>query len=663
MGLTDIPFDRRSQRSLERLWHATVQDHRPPDEIRPVVRSSWERCLSARVRPDLPAAPIVWDEGQLLAVVERHDWLGLARQAVIRHQGSFSGVGHILTLFDHQARMLAAEGDPAALEGLGEINFRPGGLWAEAVVGTNGPGTALATGQPTHIVGAEHFCARWHPWHCAAVPVRDPATGEILGVLDISGFREYAHPHTLNLALALVVAIEQSLAARETERRYLTLSRLTELTLRYPGDASLAVDRTGRVLCASPAAPPAFSPGRDHPGLRAAVPALVERTADPTPREVALPLGPEQAQRGVWYPVFDGHTVVGGCLLLQPGPARPAARRPTRGGKPWSVRYSFDDVCGDSPALARARETALAAARTDLPVLLMGESGTGKEVFAQAIHGASARSDRPFVPVNCAALPRELIESELFGYEGGAFTGARREGTIGKFEAAEGGTLFLDEIVELPAAAQAALLRALQEGEIIRVGGVQSRPLDVRIIAATNRDIPAALSSGALRADLYYRLSVIPIELPPLRARPGDVGRLARRFFEAAAREQGLIEVAVDGEVYDAFAAYSWPGNIRELQNVIRRLVAVTGAVVRVADLPQAIRAAWLGMTTPRPSHALSPPPDRPNRIDEEDAHLIQVVNSSATMAEAAARLGITRSTLYRRMARFGLRPRRVVGR
>jgi transcriptional regulator of acetoin/glycerol metabolism len=661
MHRTDIPFDRRSQRSLERLWLATVQAHHPPDEIRPVVRSSWERCLSAEVPPDLPAAPIVWDEDQLLAIVERHDWLGLARQAVIRHQGSFSGVGHILTLFDHEARMLAAEGDPAALEGLGEINFRPGGLWAEAVVGTNGPGTALATGQPTHIVGAEHFCARWHPWHCAAVPVRDPATGEMLGVLDISGFREYAHPHTLNLALALVVAIEQTLAARETERRYLTLSRLTELTLRYPGDTSLAVDRTGRVLGASPAAPPALGPERDHPGLRAAVPALVKRTADATPCEVALPLGPGQAERGVWYPVFDGHTVVGGCLLLQrSGPSLPAARR-ARASKPSSVRYSFDDVCGDSPALRRARDAALAAARTDLPVFLIGESGTGKEVFAQAIHGASARCDRPFVPVNCAALPRELVESELFGYEGGAFTGARREGTIGKFEAAEGGTIFLDEIVELPAPAQAALLRALQEGEITRVGAVQGRPVDVRIIAATNRDLETSLSSGALRADLYYRLNVIPIELPPLRDRPGDVGRLARRFFEAAAREQGLIEVAVDGQVYDAFAAYSWPGNIRELQNVIRRLVAVTGAV-RVSDLPQAIRAAWLGLTPAGPSDPPAIPPDRPSRIDEEDRHLIEVVNSSATMAEAAARLGITRSTLYRRMARFGLRPRRIVG-
>ncbi len=654
----EIPSDRKAQRSLERLWLAAVQEHRPPSGVRPVVRASWERCLWASVPPDMPAAPLVWDESQLLAAAERSDWLGHARQAVIRHQGSFSGVGHILALFDHEARMLAAEGDPPALEGLGEINFRPGGLWAEPVVGTNGPGTALATGQPAHIVGAEHFCARWHPWHCAAVPIRDPVTGGILGVLDISGFREYAHPHTLNLALALVVAIERSLAARETERRYLTLSRLTELTIRYPGDPSLAVDRAGRVLCASPAVPPALRSEPDHPGLRAAVPGLVDETADATPREVALPLGPGPAQRGVWYPVFDGHTVVGGCLLLErPARSLSAGRR---SGRTPSVRYSFDDVCGDSPALTRARETALAAAQNDLPVLLIGESGTGKEVFAQAIHVASPRRDRPFVPVNCAALPRELVESELFGYEGGAFTGARREGTSGKFEAADGGTIFLDEIAELPPSAQAALLRALQEGEITRVGSAQPRPVDVRVIAATNRDIQTSLRSGALRADLYYRLNVIPIELPPLRDRAGDVSRLARRFFEAAAREQGVTGVTVEPAVFDAFAAYPWPGNIRELQNVIRRLVAVTGTVVRLADLPQAIRAAALGT---EPSASPADPPGPPSQIDREDAHLTEVVNSSGTMAEAAARLGITRSTLYRRMARFGLRPRRVVGR
>ena len=659
-----LPFDHDAQRTLERAWAWTVAERRAAEGVRPAVRASWERSLWASIRPDLPAAPLVWDDNQLAVTLERNDWLGLARKAVQQHQASFSGVGHILTLFDHEARMLAAEGDPAALDGLASINFRPGGDWSEGMVGTNGPGTALATGLATHIVGAEHFCEGWQKWHCAAVPVRDPATGQVLGVLDISGFREYAHPHTLNLALALVVAIEQTLAARETERRFLALSRLTDLSLRYPGDVTLAVDRAGRVLSASPSAPPAFTPGRDHPALRSTVDHLLLQSTDAMPREVAIPGLPGAGERGVWYPVLDGTTVVGGCLLVErAGHALPAARTAPRSTKPEAVRYTMEDICGDSPVLASARATAAAAAGTDLPVLLLGESGTGKEVFAQAIHAASPRRDKPFIAVNCAALPRELVESELFGYEGGAFSGARKEGTIGKLEAAEGGTILLDEVAELPPAAQAALLRALQENEIQRVGSVKTRRVDVRVIAATNRDIQASLASGALRQDLYYRLNVIPIELPPLRERPGDVRRLARRFFEATARELGVTEVTVDAEVFDAFSAYPWPGNVRELKNLVRRLVMMTGAVVRFGDLPQAIRSAASGVAQGPHAVKVAVTAGAPSPIDREDERLMAIVNSSATMAEAAARLGITRSTLYRRMERFGLSPKRVVER
>src|SRR5512134_1675181 len=311
-----IPFGADAQRVLEREWLATVRGHGAPSGVRAVVRSSWERSLGAAVPPDLPAAPVVMDEGGLIGTVEATDWLDLARAAVAEHDRSFSGEGHILTLFDHEARMLTAEGDPAALEGLAEINFRPGALWSEHAVGTNGPGTALATGVATHIVGAEHFCARWQPWHCAAVPIRELTSGQILGVLDISGYRERAHPHTLNLALALALAIEQSVVAREIERRYLAVTRMTQLTHRYPADAAVAVDRHGRVLLASPSAPAGFDPDRAHPALRALVPDLIGTPRDALPREGELALSGDDRRRGVWHPVFDGRTVVGGCLVL-----------------------------------------------------------------------------------------------------------------------------------------------------------------------------------------------------------------------------------------------------------------------------------------------------------------------------------------------------------
>jgi len=456
-----IPFQHEAQRALERQWSVLVAGRGDRSAlarthaVRGLVRDSWRRSVSADVRPDLGSAPVVLDEAGIQLEAERSDWFEIAMRAVAQHQASFSGVGHILTLFDHEARMLSCEGDPAAVEGLAEINFRPGGLWAEEVVGTNGPGTALATARPAHIVGAEHFCERWQRWHCAAVPIRDPATAEIAGVLDISGFREYAHPHTLNLALALVVAIEQTLAAREAERRYLTLQSFTDLTARFPGDAVVALDRGGRIVGTTPSLAHA---------LADTLVEAVRRAGGRLPAEQSAPIAIGGQRPAIWFPVLDGTTVVGGCLLL----------------------------------------------------------------------------------------------------EGGA---------------------------------------------------------------------PRGGSEG------------IPFQ-------PGDVPVYARRFFEAGARDLGMLAVTVDPEVYQALQAYHWPGNVRELRNVIRRLLLVAGRHIRLADLPQSIREAHGGASA-APSSA----------IDQEDARLAAVVQQSRTMAEAAARLGITRSTLYRRMERFGLKPRRVLGR
>jgi sigma-54 dependent transcriptional regulator, acetoin dehydrogenase operon transcriptional activator AcoR len=651
-----IPFGADAQRAVERQWLAAVTDSAASGEVRAVVRSSWARSLGAAVPPDLREAPVVMDEGALVNTIETTDWLDLARTSVVEHDPSISGAGHILTLFDHEARMLTAEGDPAALEGLADINFRPGALWSEQAVGTNGPGTALATGTATQIIGAEHYCARWQPWHCAAVPLRELSSGRILGVLDISGFREQAHPHTLNLALALALAIEHSLAAREIERRYLVVTRLTHLSHRYPADAAVAVDRHGRILLASPSAPAELAPERDHPALRSLVPDLIGRTRDSLPREVEVVVSADDTRRGVWHPVFDGRAVVGGCLLLEhrevpQGPR--AARSAARLGSP---PHTFADLVGESPAWRAARDTALAVARTDLPVLLLGEPGTGKEVLAQAIHQASSRHDRPFLTVNCAALSREQDDRTLLG----------SVSAIGRVEAATEGTLFLDEIAELPAGAQTALLRVVEDGEITRVGEPESRPVNVRVIGATSRDLATLVERRQLRSELYHRINVLSIELPPLRARGEDLPLLARRLFQTVARDLGRPEVVVEGEVFAAFLAYSWPGNLRELKNVVRRLMVIGGETISVADLPQAIRVAYMGIPPQRLSAgeatALAPR-SRASHIDQEDARLMDAVNHSRTMAAAAAELGIARSTLYRRMERFGLKPKRVLDR
>jgi sigma-54 dependent transcriptional regulator, acetoin dehydrogenase operon transcriptional activator AcoR len=703
-----LPLDREAQRHVMLQWQTTNAAGRASSRVRPVVRDSWTRSLDARVLPGLGEAPVVWDGDALEHARSGNGWVGIALRCIAAQRGGYAAGGSVVALFDSSGRMLHAEGEAGALEGLSAINFRPGALWSEAAVGTNGPGTALALGEPVHVVGAEHFCEQWQDWHCAAVPVRDPLTRRLLGAIDVSGFRDGAHPHTLMLVVALAATIEQMLAAREMERRAHLLTRFAELAARWPGEPLVVVDRGGNILAASPAAPAALHPLAPlQQQLREEIAALVDGLTGETPLEAALSC--PVAGQAVAHPVTYRGIVVGACLLVrQPvatssralpgaGSARgvhatrglvsaPHGRRgpdgvpapaapPHRGRAPHRppTRYALDDLVGESRALRDARRIAVAAAANTLPVLLLGESGTGKEVFAQGIHAASDRSARPFIAVNCAALPSELVESELFGYVGGAFSGARRDGGTGKFEAADGGTIFLDEVGDLPLPAQAALLRVLQEGEVTRVGATRGTPVDVRVIAATNRDIDEALRAGTFREDLYYRLSVLGIELPSLRERRGDIEGLARRFLAEAGEELGRTGHAFAPATLDLLRGWQWPGNIRELKNLVWRAVALaTDAVITPDALPAAMRTGRAAADGPTVSctctHRDGDPAAAAEDAAAEASHcererLARVVEQAASMGEAAATLGVARSTLYRQLQRHGLRPGRIVRR
>jgi len=240
------------------------------------------------------------------------------------------------------------------------------------------------------------------------------------------------------------------------------------------------------------------------------------------------------------------------------------------------ARYTFASIVGAGAAITAAKEEAERASRTDSTVLLRGETGTGKELFAHAIHAAGPRRAGPFIKLNCAAVPAELLESELFGYEEGAFTGARRGGKPGKFELAAGGTLFLDEIGDMPLAMQAKLLRVLQEKEVDRLGGTGSRRVDLRLIAATGRNLEEMVGQGTFRADLYYRVNVIPIRIPPLREHPEDLGAIAEAFLARLSSDIGEPKRRLSARLLDILRAYPWPGNVRELQNGLERAVAMS---------------------------------------------------------------------------------------
>jgi formate hydrogenlyase transcriptional activator len=314
------------------------------------------------------------------------------------------------------------------------------------------------------------------------------------------------------------------------------------------------------------------------------------------------------------------------------------------------IRSGHEAIIGDSPALVRVRGEIAQVAPTDSTVLIQGETGTGKELVARAIHELSGRRERTLIKINCAALPRDLVESELFGHEKGAFTGAMRE-RRGRFELADGGTLFLDEVGELPLEVQAKLLRVLQEREFERVGGTRTLRADVRVIAATNRDLQAQVNASAFRADLYYRLNVFPIAVPPLRERRGDIPRLVQHFAAKAARKLGRTLDGIAPAFVERAIAYGWPGNIRELENLVERaMIMSSGGMLDGSDL--------FAPTSGASRVTLAPPGGTLQEV--ERAHIRRVLEGTRWVIEgergAARLLGLNPSTLRGRLRKLAIR-------
>jgi transcriptional regulator with PAS, ATPase and Fis domain len=322
-----------------------------------------------------------------------------------------------------------------------------------------------------------------------------------------------------------------------------------------------------------------------------------------------------------------------------------------------TARFTFDDYVGHSAGIARAKELAGRAARQSVTVLLTGETGTGKELLAQAIHNASPRADKPFVSVNVAAIPDTLIESEFFGTAPGAYTGADRKGRDGKFRTADGGTLFLDEIGEMPLQLQAKLLRVLQEREIEPLGSDKVAKVDVRVIAATNIDLPKRVSEGAFRADLYYRLNVLSISLPPLRDCTGDLPDISARLLDDIILSGDYVSARITPSGSAALARYDWPGNVRELRNILERALILSDSgrltgddFARILSYGNAARAA----ASPKPAGAVVPYAQAEAEFEKQTLECA-LSAANGQIAEAARMLRISRATFYKKLAKFGL--------
>jgi transcriptional regulator with PAS, ATPase and Fis domain len=477
--------------------------------------------------------------------------------------------------------------------------------------------------------------------------------GEIIGCLSLSCPTHHAHVHSLGLVVAAVKAIERELdltaTLKEKQRLVMQQNAILEVA-----DAGIAlVDREGRILRTNRVLESILGRKDGCVGSHIAelIPggvdfvSLIARNIELNNHEVSVRLD----DRHTHLRVSTGLIRAGASaesMVIRVRESRDVLRMVNRVAGSRAI-YTFQDILGKSPALLQCIKLAHNASRGNSNVLVLGESGTGKELFAQAIHNHSPRSSGPFVAINCGALSRELIQSELFGYEGGAFTGAKKEGNPGRFELADGGTLLLDEIGELPLEAQVNLLRVLQTGEVYRIGAKYAKPIDVRVIVATNKDLFRAVKEKSFRDDLFYRINIFSISLPALRDRPEDIRMLADTMLERYSQGvpqkfQGIAE-----EVYGIFERYNWPGNIRELENVIDRAVAVAEtAWITVADLPSYLQSGAKAGSTAAPA---SPGGlERRSLKEMEYEQLNRLLrDTSGNLREVARRLGIARSTVY----------------
>jgi PAS domain S-box-containing protein len=558
------------------------------------------------------------------------------------------GSSFMVLLTDKEGIILRIIGDPDILQVATDLKMIPGASMHEYHIGTNAMGTALAEGAPVQVSGEEHYVKAYHRWTCSTALLRDPQ-GNIIGTLDLTGNSHLVHSHTLGIVVAAAHAIENMLENQEANLRLMVAKKYTETIMDSIDAGIFTVGARGYMKTMNKRAEAMLGyTQQDVQGFR--VDNFLENWDEIREtlargqhyyEEEAFVRGRQgklHSTLSAYYILDDSQGRLQGyvCILKDIQKLRRLV------GKITSKQsyYTFDSIVGKSPRLRSAVDFASKIADSPSTVLITGESGTGKEVFAQAIHNQSSRREEPFVAINCGALPRSLIESELFGYEEGAFTGAKRGGRPGKFELADGGTLFLDEIGEMPVDMQANLLRVLEEGYLYRVGGSKLIHVDVRIIAATNRDLKREVEGGNFRQDLYYRLNVLALRLPALRERQEDIPLLIDYFISAKAAKLGKAPIRLGERVMQQLLDYHWPGNVRELENVIESLL----------NAPDTLPLL--------PCRELGELGSQSTEMGEEDdlalaeqRHIALVVaKHRGNMTLAARALGIGRNTLYRKL-------------
>lgn len=526
--------DRQYFQNLKRLWVHFRETGEIPPGVRPMIASSWMRSRDFHVNMTKPLRAPILSRPELHSLQAANQTLIDIAKPIMEKMHSLVGeTKNLISLHNPDGYMLYSCGDEYYAEMETESSFFLGVCWQERYIGTNGITLAVLEDSPVQVYGAEHYCAAQHDGTCSAAPIHD-RDGKIIGVLNMAGKDWSGTLHTLGLVALAAFSIENQLTLLHSYRLVDTaISSISEGIVVV--DQELCIQRINlggeQILRAKKESLLGHSIstwfGSRHEELQLR---LQKEIAPFSFAEEELIVGEHHISCNISiFPIVVEQHPEGAVLLLRRSRSINALANQVMGNQ---ARYAFDSIITQAPQILRTIQTMESIAATNCTVLLEGESGTGKELFAHAIHSASNRKNGPFIAVNCASLPHSLVESELFGYEKGAFTGALGQGNPGKFELADGGTVFLDEIGELPLEIQSKLLRVLDTHRIFRIGGKTEKHLDIRVIAATNRDLQREVRNFNFREDLYYRINVLSFHIAPLRERIGDVPILANYFIE-----------------------------------------------------------------------------------------------------------------------------------
>ncbi|WP_294182470.1 sigma-54-dependent Fis family transcriptional regulator [uncultured Clostridium sp.] len=566
-----------------------IEYNEVPEDVRPDIMDSWVRCKNYGVGENSNKANILSKSEFDAVLEEKKEFIRVCLPVMLNLYEILKDTNYSIILTDENAVILKILGNERIMTANRNLDFLEGRRWKEEDVGTNAIGTCIYLDKPVWTLGAEHYCKEQHKWTCSAAPIHN-SREKIIGCIDLSGSLVTFHSHTLGIVVEASHTIQERFAISE-HRKW------TEVAFNSIKEGMLVLDNKLKVKYFNEKICSIFGIDKNEMYELNMKILLKDITRDMYElggsgkiayREVSLYIKNRRIECNVSVtPVLMGEDYTGFVIVVQEADTMRGVVNKIAG---FSSKYDFNSILTRNHKMMNIIEDGKRIAQNECTVLITGESGTGKELFAHSIHNGSRRCRGPFVAINCAALPKDLVESELFGYEKGTFTGASKEGNPGKFELANGGTIFLDEIGELPLEIQSKLLRVLDNHTVARIGGKYERNLNVRIVAATNRDLIKEINARNFRSDLYFRLNVFNLRLIPLRERREDIEMFVDFFLNRLSKKNEIQVKHVDREFIDIIKNYNWPGNVRELENVVQRAYYLSkNGIITASLIPEYI--------------------------------------------------------------------------